>query len=40
MTRTGEVTSDAISGGLHKVDKAVDYFYLAVQINCPHANPT
>lgn len=39
MTRTGEVTSDAISGGLHKVDKAVDYFYLAVQINCPHANP-
>ena len=39
MTRTGEVTSEAISGGLHKVDKAVDYFYLAVQISSPHANP-
>lgn len=39
MTRTGEVTSEAISGGLHKVDKAVDYFYLAVQITSPHANP-
>jgi len=39
MTRTGEVTSEAISSGLHKVDKAVDYFYLAVQINSPHANP-
>jgi hypothetical protein len=39
MTRTGEVTSEAISGGLHKVDKAVDYFYLAVQIASPHSNP-
>jgi hypothetical protein len=39
MTRTGEVTSEAISGGLHKVDKAVDYFYLAMQISSPHANP-
>lgn len=39
MTRTGEVTSEAISGGVHKVDKAVDYFYLAVQITSPHANP-
>jgi hypothetical protein len=39
MTRTGEVTSEAISGGLHKVDKAVDCFYLAVQISKPHANP-
>jgi hypothetical protein len=39
MTRTGEVTSEAISGGLHKVDKAVDYFYLAVQISSPHTNP-
>jgi Phosphotransferase enzyme family len=39
MTRTGEVTSEAISGGLHKADKAVDYFYLAVQISSPHANP-
>jgi hypothetical protein len=39
MTRTGQVTSEAISGGLHKVDKAVDCFYLAVQISSPHANP-
>jgi serine/threonine protein kinase len=39
MTRTGQVTSQAISCGLHKVDKAVDYFYLAVQINSPHSNP-
>ncbi|MDP9172494.1 MAG: hypothetical protein M3O30_01330 [Planctomycetota bacterium] len=39
MTRSGEVTSTAISCGLHKVDKAVDYFYLAVQINSPHKNP-
>lgn len=39
MTRTGEVTSQAISDGLHKVDKAVDCFYLAVQISSPHANP-
>jgi hypothetical protein len=39
MTRTGQVTSEAISCGLHKVDKAVDYFYLAVQINSPHSNP-
>jgi hypothetical protein len=39
MTRTGEVTSEAISGGLHKVDKAVDCFYLAMQISSPHANP-
>jgi hypothetical protein len=39
MTRTGEVTSEAISRGLHRVDKAVDYFYLAVQINSPHSNP-
>ncbi|MGD0464017.1 MAG: phosphotransferase [Tepidisphaeraceae bacterium] len=39
MTKTGEVTSEAISGGLHRVDKAVDYFYLAMQISSPHANP-
>jgi hypothetical protein len=39
MTRSGQVTSSAIAAGLHKVDKAVDYFYLAVQINSPHKNP-
>jgi hypothetical protein len=39
MTLSGQVTSQAISCGLHKVDKAVDYFYLAVQISSPHTNP-
>ena len=39
MTRSGQVTSQAISSGLHKVDKAVDFFYLAVQISAPHSNP-
>ena len=39
MTRTGQVTSKAISSGVHKVDKAVDNFYLAVQISSPHTNP-
>jgi hypothetical protein len=39
MTKSGQVTSSAIACGLHKVDKAVDYFYLAVQINSPHKNP-
>jgi hypothetical protein len=39
MTRSGQVTSETICGGLHKVDKAVDFFYLAVQINSPHSNP-
>jgi len=39
MTRSGQVTSNAISSGLHKVDKAVDNFYLAVQISAPHSNP-
>jgi hypothetical protein len=39
MTRSGQVTSNAISSGLHKVDKAVDNFYLAVQMSAPHSNP-
>src|SRR5580658_3826106 len=39
MTRSGQVTSETICGGLHRVDKAVDFFYLAVQINSPHSNP-
>jgi len=39
MTRSGQVTSQAISSGVHKVDKAVDNFYLAVQISAPHTNP-
>ncbi len=39
MTASGAVTSKAISQGYQKVDKAVDYFYLAVQMNVPHRNP-
>jgi hypothetical protein len=39
MSRSGQVTSHAITCGLHRVDKAVDYFYLAVQISSPHTNP-
>jgi hypothetical protein len=39
MSRSGQVTSQAITCGLHRVDKAVDYFYLAVQISSPHTNP-
>ncbi len=39
MTLSGAVTSAAISEGFQKVDKAVDFFYLALQINSPHANP-
>ena len=39
MSENGLVTSDVLRGGLHKVDKAVDLFYLAVQINKPHSNP-
>jgi hypothetical protein len=39
MTRTGQVTSQALSCGVNKVDKAVDCFYLAMQISTPHNNP-
>lgn len=39
MTISGQVTSDAIKSGYKKVDKAVDFFYLALQISQPHANP-
>jgi len=39
MTLSGHVTSDIIRRSHQKVDKAVDFFYLAVQFNCPHANP-
>ncbi len=39
MSENGLVTSDVLRHGLHKVDKAVDLFYLAVQINKPHSNP-
>ncbi len=39
MSENGQVTSDVLRGGVHKVDKAVDLFYLAVQVNKPHSNP-
>ena len=39
MTMSGHVTSSVICRSRHKVDKAVDFFYLAVQFNCPHSNP-
>ena len=39
MQDAGEVTSHEIRKSYGKVDKAVDFFYLAVQINNPHANP-
>lgn len=39
MKDQGLVTSRVLSDGHHKVDKAVDLFYLAVQFNKPHGNP-
>jgi hypothetical protein len=39
MTLSGHVTSDIIRQSHQKVDKAIDFFYLAVQFNSPHANP-
>jgi len=39
MTLSGHVTSEIIRRSQQKVDKAIDFFYLAVQFNSPHANP-
>ena len=39
MQDSGEVTSQEIRNGYHRIDKAVDFFYLAVQINAPQSNP-
>jgi hypothetical protein len=39
MTISGAVTSTAIKKAYHQVDPAVDFFYLAVQINAPQSNP-
>jgi hypothetical protein len=39
MKTSGLVTSSVINDAHHKVDKAVDLFYLAVQLNSPHINP-
>ena len=39
MTLNGTVTSPILNEAYGKVDKAVDLFYLAVQINSPLSNP-
>ncbi len=39
MKTTGKVTSQFICDAHGKVDKAVDLFYLALQMNKPHSNP-
>jgi hypothetical protein len=39
MMRGGKVTSRMIVDSHEKVDKAVDLFYLALQMNDPHSNP-
>lgn len=39
MKATGKVTNSVIAGAHEKVDKAVDLFYLAVQMKKPLANP-
>jgi len=39
MTESGMVTSEEITSSHHRIDKAVDFFYLAVQINNPLSNP-
>jgi hypothetical protein len=39
MSDQGLVTSNVLLQGRHRVDKAVDLFYLAVQFNRPHGNP-
>lgn len=39
MTSSGLVTSQVISEAYQRVDKAVDLFYLAVQMNDPLSNP-
>ena len=39
MTLSGAVTSSYIKQGQGKIDKAADFFYLALQFNNPHQNP-
>ncbi len=39
MSSKGLVTNKDITACHQKVDKAIDFFYLAVQINAPHSNP-
>jgi hypothetical protein len=39
LTDTGMVTSELLTRSRRQVDKAIDLFYLAVQIDQPHTNP-
>lgn len=39
MSVSGQLTSDIILQSHQKAHKAIDFFYLAVQFNCPHSNP-
>jgi len=39
MKETGRLTSRVIIDGHQKVDKVIDFFYLALQWNDPHQNP-
>ncbi len=39
MTVSGHVTSEIIRNSHQKIDKAIDFFYLAVQFGSPHSNP-
>jgi len=39
MSGRGLITSRQIVESHQKIDKAVDFFFLAVQINSPHSNP-
>lgn len=39
MLEKGEVTNEALAAVQGKVDRNVDTFYLAMQINSPHGNP-
>ena len=39
MTIAGHVTSEAIRQGRGRVDRSVDFFYLALVFNSPHSNP-
>jgi hypothetical protein len=39
MIRRGKVTSRLFTGAEQRIDKAVDLFYLVLQMNNPHVNP-
>ena len=39
MTASGQVTNEEIRASFNRIDKAADFFYLAVQINSPLSNP-